>query len=164
MPPYFRLSIPGFPKGGKMRSRRWLVVALLQLGAMGLVSGQAAFAADGAEPAYFLVKVHDEVFVVAITDEEAIAEAEASLAGRKDMFPIGRVAMGDGGFNSGYHWHLVPESVRMTEYAIELCDGLPSHVERNPEGWAASARFFCPWSGKITKRLTGPGQADSPES
>jgi len=108
------------------------------------------------EPVYFLVKVQNEQFVIAMTDKKAISDAMDSMADRKRLFPNGELAMGNGGFNIGYRWHLVPESVHMAEFAIELCDGLPSHIEQNLEYWVYSVKRFCPWGGRVVERLRGP--------
>lgn len=48
--------------------------------------------------------------------------------------------------NTGWSWHLV--NVEFAEVAIEVCDGLPSHVEE--EGTAFGTGQYCPWSATIT--------------
>ena len=46
--------------------------------------------------------------------------------------------------NTGYSWHLV--DVTFVEIAIELCDGLPSHVEAAGVGYANGR--YCPWGAE----------------
>lgn len=106
---------------------------------------------------YFLVDVEGERFIIYVTDPETIRLAEENMKGLNTMFPIGRLAYGDGGFNRPWSWHLEPSSVRMVEVAIELCDGLPSFVERELEYWVEVVGRYCPWGGRIM------ASADSPE-
>ena len=39
----------------------------------------------------------------------------------------------------------------MAEITMELCDGLPSHVEEDIDYWVDTVGRFCPWSAKIVK-------------
>ena len=39
----------------------------------------------------------------------------------------------------------------MAEVTIELCDGLPSHVEEDLDYWADTVKRFCPWHAKIVR-------------
>jgi hypothetical protein len=47
--------------------------------------------------------------------------------------------------NVGYMWHLDPESVEFADITVEVCDGLPSDVEK---GMITSDRY-CPWSAEV---------------
>ena len=47
--------------------------------------------------------------------------------------------------NTGYSWHV--EDVEFVQVTIELCDGLPSHVQR--EGIAFGGGRYCPWSAQV---------------
>jgi hypothetical protein len=40
-----------------------------------------------------------------------------------------------------------PEQVRLTEVAVEVCDGRPSYVEENLDDFLMVG--YCPWSGRI---------------
>jgi hypothetical protein len=105
---------------------------------------------------YFRVAVGNESFVLAITDAETIKLALANMAGGNRLHPIGTVALGNGGFNRLYHWHVVAASVRMVELSAELCDGRPRDIEQDPGGWIARVKQYCPWSGRIVERLSIP--------
>jgi hypothetical protein len=109
--------------------------------------GTAEPAGSAAKPAYFLVQVQNETFVLAVMNEKAIRDAVDCLEGRKRLIPIGEIAMGDGGFNVGHGWHLKPDTVKFAEVAMEVCDGRPSDVGN------ITARVFCPWTARVTKRL-----------
>lgn len=47
--------------------------------------------------------------------------------------------------NIGYSWHIDPGSVEFADVTIEVCDGLPSDVEK---GIITSDRYY-PWSAEV---------------
>jgi hypothetical protein len=95
----------------------------------------------------FRVRVGAEEFRMRVTDPEAIRLAMENLAGGNNKHPNGSIAMGDGGFNAPWSWHFVPESVRMVDVSIELCDGAPSYVESHRGDFLAAG--YCPWSARV---------------
>jgi hypothetical protein len=95
----------------------------------------------------FVVAVGSERFVMRVTDPATIREARAQVSGQGRKFPIGPLLTGDGGFNAPWSWRLDPDAVRLTEAAIELCDGLPSYVEAH----RADFPTYCPWSARIVE-------------
>ncbi|MFQ5950918.1 MAG: hypothetical protein ACE5KH_02400 [Candidatus Geothermarchaeales archaeon] len=97
------------------------------------------------------MKVIDESFVIHVTDPQAAQDAKDRFEGKNSMFPIGTLVLGDGGFNSPWSWHLDPDTVRMTEASIEVCDGLPSDIEGNLDYWIDTVGSFCPWSAEIVE-------------
>ena len=97
--------------------------------------------------AYFVVEVQNERFVLAVADERAVRDAIDCLEGRKRLIPTGEIAAGDGGFNTGWGWHLKPETVRFAELTMEVCDGKPSDVGN------ITSRRYCPWTARIVERL-----------
>lgn len=105
---------------------------------------------------YFLVDVVGERFVIYVTDEETIRLAEDNLRGLNNLFPTGELERGDGGFNRPWSWHLRPDTVRLVEVSIELCDGLPSHVEHDLYYWVDTVGRYCPWSGRIIASADSP--------
>lgn len=86
-----------------------------------------------------------ESFRVRLTTPEQIAAAEAARAGGPATIPVGRLRAGSD-VNVGYSWHL--EDVSFAEAAIELCDGLPSHVEASGVDYANG--WYCPWGARVT--------------
>jgi hypothetical protein len=93
----------------------------------------------------FVVDVAGERFVLALTEAETIRLARESLAGRRALFPIGPLREGDGGFNQPWSWHLDPAETRMTEAALEVCDGRPSYVEAHRQDFPT----YCPWGARL---------------
>lgn len=95
----------------------------------------------------FQVRVGSETFRMRVTDAEAIRLAMENMAGGNSKHPEGRIAVGDGGHNAPWSWHFVPETVRMVDASIELCDGEPSYVEAHRADYVASG--YCPWGARI---------------
>ncbi len=137
-------------KGGARRAgprARYCVVAPAVFGLTALALGLAGCTTTQptAAEAEFRVDVLGESFVMRVRDPETIRLARENLQGRNNRFPSGPVRRGDGGFNAPWSWHLDPDEVRLTEAAIEVCDGLPSYVESH----LADFPTYCPWAARI---------------
>ena len=91
-------------------------------------------------------RVVSETFRVLLNSPDQLAAARAAQAGGRARIPVGRIVSGTQ-INTGWSWHL--EDVTFAELAIEVCDGLPSHVER--EGIQFGAGSYCPWSAVVTQ-------------
>lgn len=90
------------------------------------------------------IRVGTETFKIWLQRADQIEAAQAALAGGAASIPNGRIVTG-AEFNTGWSWHL--EDVTFTEAAIELCDGLPSAVEREGTGFGGGR--FCPWTARV---------------
>jgi hypothetical protein len=91
-------------------------------------------------------RVVNEMFRVLLTSPDQLAAARAAQAGSRARIPLGRIVSGTQ-VNTGWSWHL--ENVTFAEAAIEVCDGLPSAVER--EGTQFAGGSYCPWSAVIIR-------------
>lgn len=118
------------------------------LGALWMLGGCDSGTSPG-DHRDFIVDVSGERFVMRTTDPATIREALEILEGAPQKFPIGPLRRGDGGFNAPWSWHFDPEEVRLTEIAVEVCDGRPSYVEENLEEFLRPEVGYCPWSGRI---------------
>jgi len=98
---------------------------------------------------FILQTDNGDKFNVYATDPKAIQLLTDNYYGLNNMFVTGRLVIGNGGFNSPWSWHLDPDDVTMTEFAIELCDGTPSEVEHNLPYWLFQVETFCPWSSRV---------------
>jgi hypothetical protein len=98
---------------------------------------------------YFTVQVGNEQFVMFATSPETIRLATENFQGKNNRHPAGRISLSNGGFNSPYSWHFMPDTIQMVEVSIELCDGKPSYVNSHLNDYLASG--YCPWSGKVIK-------------
>lgn len=98
---------------------------------------------------FILQTANGDRFKVYATDPEAIQLLTDNYYGLNNMFVMGGLVIGNGGFNSPWSWHLDPDHVTMAEFSIELCDGTPAEVERNLPYWLFQVETFCPWSSKV---------------
>jgi hypothetical protein len=98
---------------------------------------------------YFTVQVGSEQFVMFVTDASTVELAIENFQGKNHRFPSGKIEAGDGGFNQPYSWHFVPDTVRMVEAAIEVCDGTPQYVDQHVPDFVSVG--YCPWSAKVVK-------------
>jgi len=90
--------------------------------------------------------VIDEEYRILLTDADDIAIAQQLLAGEEaPSIPNGEIVRGETGVNSGWSWSIDPQSLEFADVTMEVCDGLPSHVE---DGTLAGDRF-CPWSAAV---------------
>lgn len=86
-----------------------------------------------------------ETFRMRLTDADDIATAQQLLKGGRPLVPSGQVVYGYADVNTGWSWHIDPKSVAFSVAAIEVCDGLPSHVENHQ----ITSPYYCPWSALI---------------
>ena len=90
--------------------------------------------------------VVDETYRILLTDPADIAIANQLLEGDETpSIPSGQIVRGETGVNEGYSWSIDPESVEFADVTIEVCDGLPSHVEDG----TLTGDQFCPWSAEV---------------
>jgi hypothetical protein len=96
------------------------------------------------EGALVTFRVENETFRVHLTTDEQIRGAELALGHGAAKIPNGRLVAG-ADVNEGYNWHLV--DVTFAEVTIELCDGLPSEVQRAGVNFGGGR--YCPWSARV---------------
>jgi hypothetical protein len=119
-----------------------------------LAAGACADAVAPSDQALFRVEVSGETFTVAIVDEAVIAEAGRRIREEDGVgIVIGTLERGDGGFNQPWSWHLLPMTVEIADFSIELCDGRPSMVEADLDYWVDTVKQFCPWGGRLMERM-----------
>jgi hypothetical protein len=91
-------------------------------------------------------RVVEEQFRLLVTDADQIEHVRELLAGGEEgRIPNGVIVRGETGVNEGWSWHIDPDSLEFADMTIEVCDGLPSHVE---DGTLTSDRY-CPWSARV---------------
>lgn len=94
--------------------------------------------------------VQGERYKIFITNEETIDQVYALQAGESNAsIPSGKLLRGQVSYNKPWSWHIDSEDIEMAEFTIELCDGLPSHVEENLDYWVDTVGRFCPWSAEL---------------
>jgi hypothetical protein len=115
-------------------------------------AGSEPGAGDGAIVT-FAFQGRTDTMLVLITDRVTIAQAETRVrTGRGAAIPIGPIVRG-AGVDPRFPFHFLPDSVRLAEVAIELCDGRPmrtaAEVDDFFEGSTghrdAPRATWCPW-------------------
>ena len=102
----------------------------------------------GGRPSAVIVTfdVEGEQFRILVTDADQIRHVQQLLEGGEEgRIPNGLIVRGETGVNEGWSWSIDPASLEFADMTIEVCDGLPSHVE---DGTLAGERF-CPWSAEV---------------
>ena len=90
--------------------------------------------------------VEGERYRILLTDPDDIAIAARLLAGEEaPRIPSGLIVRDETGVNTGHSWSIDPQSVEFADMTIEVCDGLPSHVE---DGTLEGDRY-CPWGAEV---------------
>jgi hypothetical protein len=90
---------------------------------------------------------------VHVLDSATIAAARAYVATRSGpTIPVGPIRRG-AGVDPRYPFHFVPDSVRLADMAMELCDGSPMRTAAAVDSlfaWTGRAgqqsTTYCPWS------------------
>jgi hypothetical protein len=104
------------------------------------------------ETALFTVEVSGEQFKVQAQGDVAIAAMQTRLQSGQTGVISGTLVRGNGGFNTGWGWHLEPSTVTAPDLAMELCDGRPSFVQNDLDYWLSSVKLFCPWGARVVAR------------
>lgn len=102
----------------------------------------------------FIVAVEGEQFRVRI-DNALLASQARRMMNRQEQQKIinGELERGDGGFNTGYHWHMKPGSIEFADVTVEVCDGRPSDVESDISYWVDTVKRYCPWGGRFISEV-----------
>jgi hypothetical protein len=87
-----------------------------------------------------------EQYKMRLTDPTDIEVARKLFSGSEaPRIPNGVVIRGNSDVNVEYSWHIDPDTVEFADVTTEVCDGLPSDVEK---GLITSDRY-CPWSAEV---------------
>ena len=131
------------PKKRRHGLRAWLVVGLLTT-------------ACGGPPEFIftLPTTDGEVvsFVAVTSGPDILIAARQELAQSKDerhLYILGPVAEGDGGHNTGWNWHFVPDAWELTDTSMDLCDADPAFVEVTIVDWTRKIGRYCPKDSRL---------------
>lgn len=87
-----------------------------------------------------------ERYKIALTNPEDIEHARRLMAGENiSAIPLGTVVRDDPGPNAPWSWHIDPATFSFAFATIEVCDGIPSDVEKK----VVTSNEYCPWSAKV---------------
>jgi hypothetical protein len=87
-----------------------------------------------------------ERFKVELAKPELVDHAQRLLRGEAiSAIPLGFVVRSGSGVNAPWTWHLDPSRFEFAFATIEVCDGIPSDVEKA----LITSDMYCPWSAKV---------------
>ncbi len=109
----------------------------------------ACLCASRAGGALIGFRIVGESLTVWITDDAFIDEAKRHLATGSARIPIFGGLFDGRDCDPQWTWHVDPANVMFADAAIEVCDGLPSHIEANKTYWLQTVRSYCPWSARV---------------
>jgi aldose sugar dehydrogenase len=95
-------------------------------------------------------RIVNESLATWITDDPFIDRAKQHLANGTHQVPIFNKLLDGRSIDPQWTWHVDPQDVAFADAAIEVCDGLPSHVEGNKTYWLQTVGSYCPWSAVVT--------------
>ncbi|MGQ0815491.1 MAG: BP74-related protein [Gemmatimonadota bacterium] len=102
----------------------------------------------------FIVAVGQEQFRVRIDNALLATKARRMMTGAENQQIVnGELARGDGGFNTGFGWHMKPNAISFADVTIELCDGRPSDVQSDIDYWVDTVQRYCPWGGRFVSEV-----------
>jgi len=85
-----------------------------------------------------------------ITNDAFIDESIAQLAGDvQPRVPLFNDLVDGQDCDPQWSWHVDPQTVEFADFTIELCDGLPSHIEADKQYWLNTVSSYCPWSAVV---------------
>lgn len=124
-------------------------------------------ASTSAETAYFSfvstsgIRSDAHEFVFGATDPKTIAQLRDIVldADGKTRHPriTGQIVKGREGYNTEWPFHLIPETVRLTDgMETEVCDATPFEIEDNLHEVGGSflpGNRWCPWSMRMVREV-----------
>ena len=91
-------------------------------------------------------------FVATTSDPDVLATVRAELdrpEGSRSLYILGPLAVGDGGHNTGWSWHFVPDAWEMTDTSMDLCDADPQFIEDTLQDWVKKIGRYCPKAARL---------------
>ena len=129
--------------------RQFVTVVRFAL-ALGLVGCSDSNAPD--EPARYVFReeLTTDAIRIEITNPTGLDDAEDLLQSGLPRWVLGTPRTGDGGFNTGFTWHLDPASISFAEVTIEACQTAASAVADDLDYWIGFGQV-CIW-GTVESR------------
>jgi hypothetical protein len=113
--------------------------------------GGAELCAERTDGALIDFAITSETLRLWLTDDAFIDEALAQLGGQmQPRVPVLSVLIDGQDCDPQWTWHVDPAQVEFADATIELCDGLPSHIEGDKTYWLNTVMSYCPWSDTVT--------------
>jgi glucose/arabinose dehydrogenase len=100
--------------------------------------------------AYITFRIVNESLTAWITNGPFIDRAKELLSTGARQIPVFGTLLDGQTSDPQWTWHVDPQNVSFADAAIELCDGLPSHIEANKAYWLGTVGSYCPWSAAVS--------------
>ena len=78
-----------------------------------------------------------------------IDEAVALLASGEQRIPAFDELVDGTDCDRQWTWHANPAAMSFVDFAIELCDGCPFHIEEDKSYWLDTVGQYCPWTARV---------------
>ena len=108
----------------------------------------------------FTVGIHGENdesnFIVATNNSSLIGQCYAQLGlpeTDRTLHINGSLDQTNGGFNSPWNWHIIPNEWELAEMSVGTCNGSPFDVENNLEYWINDVGQLCNWGSYIKNEI-----------
>ncbi len=95
-------------------------------------------------------EIAGETLRVWIENDAFIDEALMLLDSGESRIPVFNTLLNGQDCDAQWTWHPDPQNVEFADFTIELCDGLPSHIEADKSYWFDTVTTYCPWSAMVT--------------
>ena len=112
--------------------------------AIALAGCSDSIAPDEFEQFTFREEVTASALTLRITSAHGRSLANQLLQSGEARWVTGRPVRGDGGFNTGYSWHLDPATISFAEVTIEACQTAASAVADDLDYWIGFGQV-CIW-------------------
>jgi hypothetical protein len=114
----------------------------------GTMNDAGALCSERTGGALIRFAIGNESLTVWVTNDSFIAEAERlRMAGERRIPSF--ALLDDTDCDPQWTWHVDPASVAFADVTIEVCDGLPSHIENDKRYWLETLGSYCPWSARV---------------
>jgi hypothetical protein len=112
--------------------------------------GPLASCSERSDGALIDFQIVGETLRVWIEDDAFIDEAQRLLDQGEQRIPVFGTLVDGLDCDAQWTWHPQAADVGFADVTIELCDGLPSHVENDKAYWIETVMSYCPWSAEVT--------------
>jgi hypothetical protein len=118
-------------------------------GSSGAGGSAGELCADYSGGAFIDFDIVEETLRVWVTNPSFITEAERLLAEDEARIPVFNTLLDGTGCDPQWSWRPDPMDLDFADFTIEICDGVPSYIERNKQEWLSSVGSYCPWSARV---------------
>jgi hypothetical protein len=112
-------------------------------------SDAGAVCATRAGGALVTFQIVTETLTVWVTNSAFIDEALELKNAGEQRIPSFEDLLEGSDCDAQWSWHPDPGQVSFADFTIELCDGLPSHIEDDKTYWLGTVDSYCPWSAQV---------------